>query len=195
MTLFNHSFQKGRSMIEMLGVLAIIGVLSIGGLAGYSMAMRKNKANNVLNELSIRAVTIATNFENYAPNQAIDLVEMMDPTDYTVTQKAISRDAFEISLSGQGISSGVCKKMLQMDLPTALEVSVDGVVYTGSNEEICESSSTPTMVFAFASDLSSTGDISGGGEDPDPELPACPEGSSCSSNVCDCKGTCIEVVS
>ena len=27
---------SGRSMIEMLGVLAIIGVLSVGGIAGYS---------------------------------------------------------------------------------------------------------------------------------------------------------------
>ena len=27
--------QSGRSMIEMLGVLAIIGVLSVGGIAGY----------------------------------------------------------------------------------------------------------------------------------------------------------------
>ena len=27
--------QSGRSMVEMLGVLAIIGVLSIGGIAGY----------------------------------------------------------------------------------------------------------------------------------------------------------------
>lgn len=31
--------ETGRSMIEMLGVLAIIGVLSIGGIAGYSKAM------------------------------------------------------------------------------------------------------------------------------------------------------------
>ncbi|MBR2136742.1 MAG: prepilin-type N-terminal cleavage/methylation domain-containing protein [Alphaproteobacteria bacterium] len=30
--------QSGRSMIEMLGVLAIIGVLSVGGIAGYSKA-------------------------------------------------------------------------------------------------------------------------------------------------------------
>ena len=30
---------SGRSMIEMLGVLAIIGVLSVGGIAGYSKAM------------------------------------------------------------------------------------------------------------------------------------------------------------
>ncbi|MBE6451438.1 MAG: type II secretion system protein [Alphaproteobacteria bacterium] len=35
----------GRSMVEMLGVLAIIGVLSVGGIAGYSKAMRKHKLN------------------------------------------------------------------------------------------------------------------------------------------------------
>ena len=37
--------QFGRSMVEMLGVLAIIGVLSVGGIAGYSKAMMKYKMN------------------------------------------------------------------------------------------------------------------------------------------------------
>ena len=44
--------QFGRSMIEMLGVLAIIGVLSVGGIAGYSKAMEKWKTNKVLSEYS-----------------------------------------------------------------------------------------------------------------------------------------------
>ena len=39
--------EKGRSMVEMLGVLAIIGVLSVGGIYGYTVAMRKYKANEV----------------------------------------------------------------------------------------------------------------------------------------------------
>ena len=43
----------GRSMIEMLGVLAIIGVLSVGGIAGYSKAMEKFKLNKVINEYSM----------------------------------------------------------------------------------------------------------------------------------------------
>ena len=38
--------QTGRSMIEMLGVLAIVGVLSVGSIAGYSKAMLKYKLNN-----------------------------------------------------------------------------------------------------------------------------------------------------
>lgn len=38
--------QSGRSMIEMLGVLAIVGVLSIGGLAGYQKAMQRARLND-----------------------------------------------------------------------------------------------------------------------------------------------------
>lgn len=45
MTIRNN--QSGRSMIEMLGVLAIIGVLSVGGIAGYSKAMYKYKLTKV----------------------------------------------------------------------------------------------------------------------------------------------------
>ncbi len=50
--------QNGRSMIEMLGVLAIIGVLSIGGLAGYTMAMNRHRANTILDYAS-RCVVVA----------------------------------------------------------------------------------------------------------------------------------------
>ena len=42
--------EKGRSMIEMLGVLAIVGVLSVGGLVGYNMAMRKIMINAFVDE-------------------------------------------------------------------------------------------------------------------------------------------------
>ena len=41
----NESLCTGRSMVEMLGVLAIIGVLSVGAIAGYSKAMMKYKLN------------------------------------------------------------------------------------------------------------------------------------------------------
>ena len=42
-----NEFSLGRSMIEMLGVLAIIGVLSVGGIAGYSKAMETYKINKL----------------------------------------------------------------------------------------------------------------------------------------------------
>ena len=45
--------QIGRSMIEMLGVLAIIGVLSVGGIAGYSKAMEMWKENRSIQQYSM----------------------------------------------------------------------------------------------------------------------------------------------
>ncbi|MCM1324457.1 MAG: type II secretion system GspH family protein [Acetobacter sp.] len=42
--------QHGRSMIEMLGVLAIVGILSVGGISGYSKAMLKIKLNKMIDE-------------------------------------------------------------------------------------------------------------------------------------------------
>ncbi len=52
--------ESGRSMIEMLGVLAIIGVLSVGGIAGYSKAMNKFKTNKVADNVSMLIANIKT---------------------------------------------------------------------------------------------------------------------------------------
>ena len=57
---YKYEEQSGRSMIEMLGVLAIIGVLSVGGIAGYSKAMNKFKTNKVADNVSMLVANIKT---------------------------------------------------------------------------------------------------------------------------------------
>ena len=52
--------QCGRSMIEMLGVLAIIGVLSVGGIAGYSKAMETYKINKTKQQITEIITNIQT---------------------------------------------------------------------------------------------------------------------------------------
>ncbi len=52
--------ETGRSMVEMLGVLAIIGVLSAGGLAGYSKAMFKHKLNSTMDQITMLVTNIRT---------------------------------------------------------------------------------------------------------------------------------------
>ena len=59
--------EQGRSMVEMLGVLAIIGVLSIGAIAGYTMAMNRYKANEILDlasKISVAAQTAGSTTNN-----------------------------------------------------------------------------------------------------------------------------------
>ena len=48
-----YAVSAGRSMIEMLGVLAIVGVLSVGGIAGYSKAMEKFKITKAVGEYNM----------------------------------------------------------------------------------------------------------------------------------------------
>ena len=60
--------EQGRSMVEMLGVLAIIGVLSIGGIAGYTMAMNRYKANQILDLASKLSVMAQTGYAADAEN-------------------------------------------------------------------------------------------------------------------------------
>ncbi len=55
--------ESGRSMVEMLGVLAIIGVLSIGGIAGYTIAMNRYRANEVL-DLAAKVSVMGMTLEN-----------------------------------------------------------------------------------------------------------------------------------
>ena len=52
--------ETGRSMVEMLGVLAIMGVLSVTGILGYTLAVRKYRANEIANAVSILAAAMKT---------------------------------------------------------------------------------------------------------------------------------------
>ena len=74
-----NSNQSGRSMIEMLGVLAIVGVLSVGGIAGYSKAMMKFKINKTIDQVTHIATNIRTLYSQqttYAGLNAVNAIEM-----------------------------------------------------------------------------------------------------------------------
>ena len=59
------NLNAGRSMLEMLGVLAVIGVLSIGGLAGYKIAMNYHRANETIHDVMLRATNVPMKWEDY----------------------------------------------------------------------------------------------------------------------------------
>ncbi len=59
---FDSKNETGRSMIEMLGVLAIIGVLSVGGIAGYSKAMTKYRINKAIEQITLIAGNVRSFF-------------------------------------------------------------------------------------------------------------------------------------
>ena len=52
-------------MIEMLGVLAIIAVLTVGGIAGYSKAMEKFKINKVIDDFNMLVMNILEHRDSF----------------------------------------------------------------------------------------------------------------------------------
>lgn len=67
----------GRSMVEMIGVLAIVGVLSIGGIAGYVTASRNLRISNLKDEISTIVANVRSAFfaaENYGSLNNITLI-------------------------------------------------------------------------------------------------------------------------
>lgn len=61
----NYKEQSGRSMIEMLGVLAVIGVLTVGGFSLVSKVSTAHKANVTIDEIGTLANKARTVFHEY----------------------------------------------------------------------------------------------------------------------------------
>ena len=70
----NIENETGRSMIEMLGVLAIIGVLSVGGIAGYSKAMQKYRINKTIEQFSLISGNIQSFFASQNDFTGLDIL-------------------------------------------------------------------------------------------------------------------------
>ena len=86
--------ENGRSMIEMLGVLAIIGVLSVGGIYGYTVAMRKYKANEIVQTISM----LATLAKSANAGQGIEAAGLK-----------LSDSGLETSPAGESIGNTIAK--------------------------------------------------------------------------------------
>ena len=71
-----YAISSGRSMVEMLGVLAIIGVLSVGAISGYSKAMMKYKLNKQAEAMNLLFNTVLQYIGRFQNNSTDDTPEV-----------------------------------------------------------------------------------------------------------------------
>ena len=104
---YKYKEQSGRSMIEMLGVLAIIGVLSVGGIAGDSKAMNKFKTNKVADQVSMLVANIKTmyaqqnTYEGLSNETAISLGVVPDELVVKTTKDKVTTTELLNSFNGK----------------------------------------------------------------------------------------------
>jgi prepilin-type N-terminal cleavage/methylation domain-containing protein len=113
--------QSGRSMIEMLGVLAIIGVLSVGGLAGYNMAMRRHKINKTNDQITQIYMNLRTALEEVGSYEYLaDAPEAKAVSLGVIPEEMIVRNSGAVSL------------VSALGTPVEIKtVTVDGVAHGG----------------------------------------------------------------
>ncbi len=158
--------ESGRSMVEMLGTLAIMGVLSVGAVAGYRYAMDKFNANTILDGISKRAMTAS---QQRLVGQPINLNEYGVPNiqGYTVAHtNDFDGDTAFFSLTVSDVPKGICDKVIQDKLRTAITMYVGTAT---EREEVATGDDCPDgeslIEFVFANTLDANADMSNVGNE------------------------------
>ena len=138
--------ESGRSMIEMLGVLAIIGVLSVGGIAGYSKAMTKFKTNQVADNVSMLVANIKT---LYAQQKSYNGLNTENAITLGVVPDELKKSATELTNAFNGsVEIKASKSTNGEALPRAFYI-----IFNGLPKEACISLATNDWGSGYSSGL------------------------------------------
>ena len=146
----NNAKQHGRSMLEMLAVLAIIGVLSITALVGFTYAMNKHRANTIYNDVHLLALHVMDTGKGRVPADFYSesgLSYDIDTTTYA--------DGFVVKVAA--VSEKVCDRIMDVNDPSIEKI------YVGSEETTtCSGTQDIGFMFLYDGTFTSGGGASGG---------------------------------
>lgn len=124
--IFQKHNQSGRGMIEILGTLAIIGVISVGGLLGYSYGMDRYRANQAINDISLRGMDILSTEKTMTISNYEQMNEIWNKENETIYPTSFfydeEYDRFGIQMTG--IPSSVCR-LIGDNIPEHIETRIE----------------------------------------------------------------------
>ena len=176
--------ELGRSMVEMLGILAVIGVLSIGAIQGYKYAFNKYNVNETINELNLRANDISQRMERLIELHHAGEINMeMGPTmrtGYPIRARMSPQytDYFEIFVSE--VPSDVCKLLLQSQWQAPYSIFV-GITEYKASVDICGEAEKVELAYEFHKDLLQAENIK---EEERHEIMRCRHSNDCNCGTC-----------
>lgn len=183
--------QNGRSMVEMLGMLAVAGVLSIGGVMGYQYAVNKNKATRVLNDVELSYISV--NSAKDLPLNQLTPVPFAPLSGYPMlTQRVAMQDSMADVIVAKNVEQKVCEHLTDMVQKTQWKVFLTNEGATNFTP-LTECAENMTLAFSWANinEIPSVCDKE------------CPENMTCGgNNECVCAtgytmgedGTCQKIV-
>ncbi len=170
--------QHGRTLLEMLAVLAIIGVLSVAALMGFRYALDKYKANSIYQDVHLLALHVMDTGKDTVPSDFYPQSGMtfgIDTTTYA--------NGFVVTVSD--VSEKVCDKIRAVD-----DTSIEEIYVGSEGHTTCSGSQTMGFMFLYDNSISSGGSSGGSGSGTEPEDPCvgmvCQHGGSCVDGTCHC---------
>ncbi|MBE6455733.1 MAG: hypothetical protein E7014_04735 [Alphaproteobacteria bacterium] len=160
--------EAGRSMVEILGVLAIIGILSIGGMAGYQYAYSSYQAGQIQDVIGKAKLLATQNNRSSHIKEVRRFVENMlskyKPDD--TTPMVTHRDGKYI-VDLFNISDSVCEKLQnRRDIFNSMRI--------GMTPEACTTAEM-NMQFTFDSIVIEGSGVNGSGDSYDNPIERCPD--------------------
>ena len=129
--------EGGRSMVEMLGVLAVTGVLAVVGIMGFQNAMAKSKANRLISDVKLYALQCAQELYNRERHGEEVAEGTACGTNVTPVGSYALSGSYEntaedgvIQISATNIPERVCESVADMGWQLPLSVKIGETVLT-----------------------------------------------------------------
>ena len=137
----------------MLGVLAVVGVLSVGGIAGYTYAMSKHHANELLAGASQRVIVAVSQLIS---GRAVNLSEFDKDnvkSGGTFLSEANTEYDGEIGINITNVNQRTCQELIRSITETSV---LRGVAVTGTYADITteECQETNNLTLFYNNDMS-----------------------------------------
>ena len=149
--------QFGRSMIEMLGVLAIVGVLSIGDLYAFQFVMVRHKTNELIEDVKLAGFIVRSElFESVlaAEEGFISLAgKFTNKPPYTFKALAEENSETTFDIMVENVPEKVCLEALKRKVDWLEEIRANGT------ENACHESDDNTLDFFFNTELAVQPDL------------------------------------
>lgn len=145
--------QLGRNMVEMLGVLAIIGILSIATVGVFQSAMTRYRTNNLIEDVRLAGFVVMDGFFHSLPDDDVGMSmtgKFVQQTPYVFTAFAEKENTFEILV--KDVSYNVCEETKRRKVEWLEEIKANGI------SDACHENDNNEMSFFFNTDLNGNTD-------------------------------------
>lgn len=147
--------QKGKTLLEMVGVLVLVGILTVGVIYGYSYALIKQKAGATIYELEKRAVIVSAflmSNQGILAGEELEMdLEKITALGYEIGVQIPPQNEAYFEQIVAHVPRNVCRQILK-EYSRPVLISVGGVTYLG-DEAICVADNLD-MNFYYQEDLS-----------------------------------------